>query len=119
MARIRAAAGAVEHLGPCAVISSPRGLWSTAEGNLRIMAAESGDRHSEQRSRRARSARRWYWLLLLPFAALVYPPLYSHDTARLTRRLDHQEPVDETADEDYDDIAQSRDETEAELIPTY
>jgi hypothetical protein len=31
----------------------------------------------------ARAARRWYWLLLLPFLALLYPPLYSHVTPRI------------------------------------
>jgi hypothetical protein len=24
--------------------------------------------------------RAWYWLLALPFLALLYPPLYSHET---------------------------------------
>jgi Protein of unknown function (DUF3311) len=27
---------------------------------------------------RVRGAHRWYWLLLIPFLALLYPPLYSH-----------------------------------------
>jgi hypothetical protein len=26
---------------------------------------------------------RWYWLLLLPFLALLYPPLYAHLTPRI------------------------------------
>lgn len=26
-----------------------------------------------------RATHRWYWLLLLPFLALLYPPLYSHE----------------------------------------
>jgi hypothetical protein len=30
-----------------------------------------------------RGSHRWYWLLLLPFLALLYPPLYSHDTPRI------------------------------------
>jgi Protein of unknown function (DUF3311) len=30
-----------------------------------------------------RAPRRWYWLLLLPFLALLYPPLYAHDTPRI------------------------------------
>jgi hypothetical protein len=30
-----------------------------------------------------RGARAWYWLLLLPFLALLYPPLYSHLTPRI------------------------------------
>jgi hypothetical protein len=32
---------------------------------------------------RAASGRHWYWLLLLPFLALLYPPLYSHLTPRV------------------------------------
>jgi hypothetical protein len=31
----------------------------------------------------AHPARRWYWLLLLPFLALLYPPLYAHLDPRL------------------------------------
>jgi hypothetical protein len=30
-----------------------------------------------------RSRYHWYWLLLLPFLALLYPPLYSHLTPRI------------------------------------
>ena len=30
-----------------------------------------------------RGARAWYWLLLLPFLALLYPPLYAHLTPRI------------------------------------
>ena len=30
-----------------------------------------------------RASHRWYWLLLLPFLALLYPPLYSHLTPRI------------------------------------
>jgi hypothetical protein len=33
--------------------------------------------------RSARGARHWYWLLLLPFLALLYPPLYAHLTPRI------------------------------------
>ena len=33
--------------------------------------------------RPARQAQRWYWLLLLPFLALLYPPLYAHLTPRI------------------------------------
>lgn len=29
------------------------------------------------------SAQRWYWLLLLPFAGLLYPPLYAHEDPHL------------------------------------
>jgi hypothetical protein len=31
----------------------------------------------------AHPSHRWYWLLLLPFLALLYPPLYSHLTPRV------------------------------------
>jgi hypothetical protein len=27
--------------------------------------------------------RGWYWLLVLPFLALLYPPLYAHDSPRV------------------------------------
>lgn len=27
-------------------------------------------------------SRGWYWLLVLPFLALLYPPLYAHDSPR-------------------------------------
>ena len=30
-----------------------------------------------------RATQRWYWLLLLPFLALLYPPLYAHLTPRI------------------------------------
>jgi hypothetical protein len=29
------------------------------------------------------TSQRWYWLLLLPFLALLYPPLYAHLTPRI------------------------------------
>lgn len=29
------------------------------------------------------TGRSWYWLLLLPFAALLVPPLYAHDSPRV------------------------------------
>jgi hypothetical protein len=29
------------------------------------------------------SSQRWYWLLVLPFLALLYPPLYAHLTPRI------------------------------------
>jgi hypothetical protein len=50
------------------------------------MAGEVEDRHAREDvepSVSARAARRWYWLLLLPFFALLYPPLYSHLTPRV------------------------------------
>ncbi|HUA03418.1 MAG TPA: DUF3311 domain-containing protein [Solirubrobacteraceae bacterium] len=31
----------------------------------------------------AASGRYWYWLLLLPFLALLYPPLYAHLSPRI------------------------------------
>ena len=41
--------------------------------------AWGADRRGERdRGRPARSGRGWYWLLLVPFAALLYPPLYAH-----------------------------------------
>lgn len=29
------------------------------------------------------STERWYWLLVLPFLALLYPPLYAHVSPRI------------------------------------
>lgn len=50
------------------------------------MAASPADRHAEDPTPPpARSGRGWYWLLLLPFAALLVPPLYAHDTPRIVR----------------------------------
>ncbi len=31
----------------------------------------------------SRSGRGWYWLLILPFLALLYPPLYAHVSPRV------------------------------------
>jgi hypothetical protein len=48
------------------------------------MAGEvEGDRHPRDGAEPPATARRWYWLLLLPFLALLYPPLYSHLTPRI------------------------------------
>ncbi len=48
------------------------------------MAAQSADHRGEgDTTRPARSGRGYYWLLLLPFAALLYPPLYAHTTPRI------------------------------------
>jgi len=41
------------------------------------MAGELQDRPARENARRSAS-RRWYWLLLLPFVALLGPPLYAH-----------------------------------------
>ncbi|HET6869451.1 MAG TPA: DUF3311 domain-containing protein [Solirubrobacteraceae bacterium] len=46
-------------------------------------AEERPVRHDSAPPASARTAYRWYWLLLLPFLALLYPPLYSHDTPRI------------------------------------
>jgi hypothetical protein len=50
------------------------------------MAGEVEDRparHSPAQPATARAAYRWYWLLLLPFIALLYPPLYAHLSPRI------------------------------------
>ena len=43
--------------------------------------AEAGDRLEPQTPRR--KGRGALWLLLLPFAALVVPPLYAHETPHI------------------------------------
>ncbi len=48
------------------------------------MAANQADGQGVRSSARpTRSGRWWYLLLLLPFAALLYPPLYAHVTPRV------------------------------------
>jgi hypothetical protein len=48
------------------------------------MAAPEADReHVGESTGAGRSGRAWYWLLLLPFLALLYPPLYAHLTPRV------------------------------------
>lgn len=43
------------------------------------MAADPADRRGQERGAAPpRSRRAAWWLLLLPFAALLYPPLYAH-----------------------------------------
>jgi hypothetical protein len=47
-----------------------------------------GDRREPRAGRRppagaAGPRDRWYWLLVLPFLALLYPPLYAHVTPRI------------------------------------
>jgi hypothetical protein len=45
------------------------------------MAGESKDRPTGRDAALSRrSSRHWYWLLFLPFLALLYPPLYAHTT---------------------------------------
>jgi hypothetical protein len=44
------------------------------------MAAESDDRRVRTGPE---ASRRWYWLLLLPFLGLLYPPLYAHVSPRI------------------------------------
>ncbi len=50
----------------------------TGEGDRREPDAERGPSAGVASSRD-----RWYWLLLLPFLALLYPPLYAHATPRI------------------------------------
>ncbi|MGH2868136.1 MAG: DUF3311 domain-containing protein [Solirubrobacteraceae bacterium] len=45
------------------------------------MAGEPENRYPREPERA--TSRHWYWLLLLPFLALLYPPLYAHVTPRL------------------------------------
>ena len=45
--------------------------------------SEGGDGLSQGTPARATGARRWMWLLLLPFAALLVPPIYAHETPHL------------------------------------
>jgi hypothetical protein len=49
---------------------------------LQVDDGPTGDvgRRGEER---ARSRRWWYLLLLIPFVALLYPPLYAFDEPRL------------------------------------
>jgi hypothetical protein len=41
------------------------------------------DRPSERSDDGRRRNVGWYWLLALPFLALLYPPLYAHETPHL------------------------------------
>jgi len=45
--------------------------------------AERPIRHDSTPPASVRTSHRWYWLLLLPFLALLYPPLYSHLNPRI------------------------------------
>jgi uncharacterized protein DUF3311 len=46
--------------------------------------AEEGARGREEAATRPRRAGRgWFALLLLPFLALLYPPLYAHEDPRV------------------------------------
>lgn len=47
--------------------------------------AEGGDRLAREQAAQpqARAGRAWMWLLLLPFAALMVPPLYAHESPHL------------------------------------
>ncbi len=48
------------------------------------MAGESNDHRTESSAAlTGRSSRHWYWLLLLPFLGLLYPPLYAHASPRI------------------------------------
>jgi Protein of unknown function (DUF3311) len=53
-------------------------------GKKRTVAGEVENRQPPQAAgARAGAARHWYWLLLLPFLALLYPPLYAHLSPRI------------------------------------
>jgi hypothetical protein len=39
--------------------------------------------HEQGHNRATRTSRRWYALLVLPFAGLLWPPLYVRDEPRL------------------------------------
>jgi uncharacterized protein DUF3311 len=43
-----------------------------------MAASGAGPRGERATGPQARSGRGYYWLLLLPFLALLYPPLYAH-----------------------------------------
>jgi hypothetical protein len=45
--------------------------------------AEGGDQARQGREPSANAGRGWLWLLLLPFAALLVPPIYAHETPHL------------------------------------
>ncbi len=48
------------------------------------MAASDADQRGDTGTgRQARGSRGYYWLLLLPFFALLYPPLYAHANPHL------------------------------------
>jgi hypothetical protein len=44
---------------------------------------EEGDRPRQRQHAAAGGRRGWLWLLLLPFAALLVPPLYAHESPHL------------------------------------
>jgi uncharacterized protein DUF3311 len=41
------------------------------------------DRQAERADRGRQAHNGWYWLLALPFLALLYPPLYAHESPHL------------------------------------
>jgi uncharacterized protein DUF3311 len=50
---------------------------------LPSMAEEGAIRREEESTGPRRAGRGWYALLLLPFLALLYPPLYAHEDPRV------------------------------------
>jgi uncharacterized protein DUF3311 len=46
-------------------------------------AEERPVRHDSTPPASVPGSQHWYWLLLLPFLALLYPPLYAHLTPRI------------------------------------
>ena len=45
--------------------------------------AEGDDRAARGQGAGRAQGRGWLWLLLLPFAALLVPPIYAHETPHL------------------------------------
>ena len=52
-------------------------------GTLCAMTGAGGDRPARERASPARRNRGALWLLVLPFLALMVPPLYAHVTPRI------------------------------------
>jgi hypothetical protein len=52
-------------------------------GTLVVTMAEGGHRAQHETGRFARRRRGWLWLLLVPFAALLVPPVYAHEAPHL------------------------------------
>jgi len=59
------------------------GLHTVNGGHPALSMAEGGSRAQRGRESSATGGRGWLWLLLLPFAALLVPPLYAHESPHL------------------------------------